>query len=139
MSLKGGREFRARLKALKTAFKPLGRDWGEETVRQSRSHVPVREGRLKRSLRVRNATQRRATVVAHFTAYMVDKGPKPHIIKAKRGGFLRFQQGRDTIFARQVHHRGYRGRPFRERAAREALRRNPKIAYVIQAWNRAAR
>ncbi len=131
MSLKGGRELRARLRAIKQTFKPAGRAWADETVRQARPHIPQRTGRLRRSVRVKNASMRKATVAAHFTAFFVDKGPKPHIIKAKRARTLRFQSGRDTIFARQVHHRGYRGRPFREKAAREALRREPLAAHLV--------
>ena len=139
MALQGSKELRARLRAIKTAFKPLGRDWADETARLARPMVPVATGRLKKSIRRRNASQKKATVVAHYTAYFVDKGPKPHTIKAKRARTLVSPIGGRTIFSRQVHHRGYRGRPFRERAAREALRRNPKVEYVVQAWNKAAR
>lgn len=138
MSLKGKRELNARLKALRQVFKPVGRQWGDETVRQAEAHVPAPTGRLRKSIRVRNNTQRKTTVVAHYTAYFIDKGPKAHDIKAKRAGTLVFQSQGRTIFARKVHHRGYRGRPFRERAAREALRKNPMAEQVIRAWNQAA-
>lgn len=138
MSLKGERELRARLKALRLAFKPIGKDWANEGVRQMRPRVPVRTGRLRQSFRVRNATQRRAVVGGHFTAYFVDKGPKPHDIRAKTGGTLVFQGRRGTVFARSVHHRGYRGRPFRQKAADEALRKTPMAQEVIRQWNNAA-
>ena len=68
----------------------------------------------------------------------MDKGPKPHAIKAKRARSLVFPIGGRTIFSRQVHHRGYRGRPFRERAAREALRRTPAAKQIVEQWNKAA-
>lgn len=138
MTLKGKRELNARLKALRSVFKPIGRQWGDTTVRHSQSHVPTPTGRLRRSIRVRNNTQRKTTVVAHFTAYFIDKGPKPHDIKAKRAGTLVFTSRGRTIFARQVHHRGYRGRPFRQRAAREGLRENPHVEQILNAWNKAA-
>lgn len=138
MALKGSRELRARLKALRLAFKPIGREWGDEAVKQSATRVPVRTGRLRKSFRVRNNTQRKTTVVGHYTAYFVDKGPKPHTIKSKRARTLVFPIGGRTIFSRAVHHRGYRARPFRERAAREALRRTPAAQKVIEQWNRAA-
>jgi hypothetical protein len=138
VAVKGSRELRARLRSLKLAFKPIGRSWGDETVRQARPRVPVRTGRLRKSIRVRNNTQRRTTVAAHYTAYFVDKGPKPHAIKAKRARMLVFPIGGRTIFSRAVHHRGYRGRPFRERAARDALRLTPHAQKIIEQWNRAA-
>ena len=139
MALKGGRELRARLNALSTAFKPIGRNWADDTVRLARPRVPVRTGRLRQSIRRRNASKKRATVVAHYTAFFVDAGPKPHVIRAKKGRFLAFEgRGGNTIFAPRVRHRGYRGRPFRRRAAIEALKRNPMAEEVIRAWNEAA-
>lgn len=139
MSLKGGPELRARLKAIRLAFKPAGRKWADATSDAMRPMVPVREGRLRRSIRRRNANQRKATVVAHYTAYFVDKGPKAHVIRPKSGPYLIFRgsSGR-TVFARSVHHRGYAGRPFRARAAREGLRRAPMGQSLIDEWNKAA-
>lgn len=139
MALKGGKQLRTRLRAIRLAFKPIGRQWADDTARLSKAAVPVRTGRLRKSIRRRNATQKRATVVAHYTAYFVDKGPKAHDIKAKRGRALIFE-GRDgrTIFTPKVRHRGYAGRPFRERAAAEAMARNPAAAEIIKQWNRAA-
>ena len=139
MALKGGRELRARLKAIGQSFKPIGRQWADDTVRLARPRVPVRTGRLRQSIRRRNASTRRATVVAHYTAFFVDKGTKPHDIKRRRAKGLVFEgRGGRTIFASKVHHRGYAGKPFRERAAREALDRNPAAEEIIRAWNRAA-
>lgn len=138
MALQGGPELKARLKAIRQAFKPIGKDWADETSKVARGMVPVRTGRLRQSIKRRNATQRKATVVAHHTAYFVDKGPRPHLIKPKRGTHLIFQAGGRTIFARQVNHRGYRGRPFRQRAAEAGLRRTAGAAAIIREWNRAA-
>jgi hypothetical protein len=138
MALKGGRELRARLKALRVAFKPIGRTWADGTVEAARPKVPQRTGRLRRSIRVKNSTQRKATVAAHFTAFFVDAGPKPHAIKAKKANRLIFSAGGRTIFARKVNHPGYRGRPFRAQAAHESLRRNPMAQSIIKQWNEAA-
>jgi len=141
-SLKGGRQLRARLRAIKLAFKPIGRKWADDTAALAKPRVPVRTGRLRRSIKRRSATQRRATVVAHYTAFFVDKGPKAHVITAKRGnrrGLLIFQgRGDRTIFAPRVRHRGYAGRPFRQQAAHEAMARNPAAEEIIKQWNRAA-
>lgn len=156
MSLKGSRELKARLKAIRVAFKPIGRSWAEETVKVMRPMVPVsagrtrgkhEPGRLRESFRVRNATQRKAVVGGHYSAYFVDKGPKVHGIAPKnwhgpfvgnRSPRLAWNEGGRTIFARKVNHPGYRGRPFRRRAAVEALRRKPMAQGLIAEWNRAA-
>lgn len=149
MALRGGPQLRARLKAIKVSFKPVGRAWADETVRLARPMVPVRTGKLRRSIRRRNANMKRATVVANYTAYFVDHGTKRHAIQPKsvsgsrRGGvgtasFLKFEAGGRTVFARKVFHPGTRGSHFRNRAANEALRRNPMAAEVIKAWNAAA-
>ena len=137
MSLKGGPELRARLKALRLAFKPIGRSWGDEFVVVARPMVPEKTGRLRRSIRVKNNTQRRTTIAAHYTASFIDAGTVAHPIRSK-GGFLRWEDGGRTIFARKVNHPGVRARPFRARAAREALRRKPMAGELIEQWNRAA-
>lgn len=139
MALKGGSELRARLRSLKLAFKPLGRDWADDYVRLAKPVIPERTGKTRRSVRRRNATQRKATVVASPIAYIIDAGAKAHAIKPKSGGRLVFQAGGHTIFAKKVDHPGVRARPFRKRIAHEALRRHPMAAAVITAWNEAAK
>lgn len=138
MSLRGGKELRARLKAIREAFKPIGREWADEAADQMRPKVPVHTGRLRASFRVKNATQRKATVGGHFTAYFIDKGTKAHTILPRRSGRLVFQAGGRTIFARKVNHGRVAAHPFRERAALEALRRKPMAVTLIKLWNRAA-
>lgn len=138
MSLKGGPELRARLKAIRVAFKPIGRTWADGAVDELRQKVPVRTGKTRRSFRVKSATQRKAVVVGSFTAYFIDAGPVRHTILAKRAPNLVFQGRHGTIFAKKVNHPGYRGRPFRGRAAHEALRKNPMAQSIIKQWNEAA-
>jgi len=139
MALKGEKQLSSRLKASAKLPKIVGIKWGDEDVRQNRNKVPVRTGRLRASFRVTSVTARRAIVKGHFTAYFVDAGPKPHLIKPKRGHrALKFQDGGRTVFARAAHHRGYRARPFRRRAAEEALRRAKMSQSLIDLWNGAA-
>ncbi len=137
-TLKGGPELQARLKALKLGFKPAGRDWGNATVRHARSSVPQRTGRLRQSFRVKNATQKRATVAGHFTAFFIDAGTKAHLIKPRRAERLRWEQGGRTVFAKAVNHPRTRAQPFRQRAAEAGLRDAPIAARIIKAWNDAA-
>ena len=138
MSLQGGNELRARLKAIKEVFKPVARSWAKETVKAGRPLVPVATGRLRRSIKVKSVSGKRAVVGAHYTAYFVDAGPKPHTILAKKAPQLVFKAGGRTIFAKSVNHRGYRARPFRQRMAEEGLRRTPAAQEVVNLWNRAA-
>jgi len=145
-SLQGADALRARLKALRqNVFKPAGKDWADETARIARSMVPNRDtrwskGRLHDSIKRKSATQRKAIVVAHYSAYFVDSGVKPHYLTPRKSTVARrAKQGR-TIFARAARkmHPGYRARPFRAKAAHDALRRYPIKDKVIAAWNEAA-
>lgn len=136
--LKGGPELRRRLKAISLTFKPVGRKWADTTAELGRAQVPVKTGRLRRSIRRKNASQKRATVAAHFTATFVDGGTKAHDITAKTGGTLAFTGSRGPVFARKVHHRGARAQPFKKRIAREGLRRTPMAQELIDLWNKAA-
>ena len=136
--LKGSSELQARLRAIKETWKPVARKWGKTDVEEMRTKVPVRTGRLRRSFRVTSVSGKKVRVGGHFTGYFVDAGPKPHDIRPKGAGFLIFQAGGKTIFARKVHSRGYRARPFRQKAAEEALRKNPMAKELIDLWNKAA-
>ena len=137
MSLTGKQQLNARLKAIKQSFKPIGKAWADEDVRQNRADVPVRTGRLKASFRVRNATQRKATVYGHFTANFVDAGTKPHREDAHNRA-LKFQAHGTTLFAPKVQHRGAKSQRFKRAAAMEALRKNPMALELIKQWNNAA-
>jgi hypothetical protein len=59
------------------------------------------------------------TVVGSFHAYFVNAGVKPH-----------------TVFGRR--HPGYKARPFRVEAAREAYDRQVNVDPIYKAWNDAA-
>lgn len=138
MALKGTRELRSRIRALGQAFKPLGKDWADETVKLMRPQIPVATGKTRRSVRRRNASMKRATVVGSFVNYFLDKGPVPHPIRPKRARMLRFQAEGRTVFARSVRHPGFRGLGYRNRAARAALRHTATAQALTDAWNEAA-
>jgi len=138
MALKGSREFKARLKAAGQMFKPYGREWADEVVIVARPMVPVVTGRLRQSIRRRNASARKATVVAHYSAIFVDAGTKAHRIEPRNAKALRFTDGGAPRFAKQVDHPRTRPQPFRQRAADAAMRRKPMAATLIKEWNGAA-
>ena len=138
MSVKGGRELRARLKAAGLMFKPYGRTWADTTAVEMRHRVPVTTGRLQKSIRRKNATQRRATVVGHYSANFVDAGSKEHDIVPRTKPLLIFEAGGRTIFARKVHKQRIGPRRFKRESALAALRRHPMSDALIAEWNRAA-
>lgn len=137
-SITGAPQLMKRLNATKRLPKALGQRWADNDVNQNRNRVPVRTGKLRASFRVKVVTTKSARVVGSFTGYFVDAGTKPHTIKPKKARMLRFQEGNRTVFARAVHQRGYRSRPFRARAAVDAYRRASAAQTLIDLWNKAA-
>lgn len=138
-SLKGAPELKARLRALKRAFKPLGRQWATDTAEFSRRYVTIRTGKGRASIRVKNASQTRATVSALWYIGILDQGAKAHIERPRKARALVFKgpAGR-TIFTSKVAKPPQKGRGFAARAAQDALRRHPMAESLIAAWNEAA-
>lgn len=136
MSLKGAPQLKARLKSVRLVFKGYGKTWADETAEQMRKRVPVRTGRLRGSIRRKSATQRKATVVAHYSANFVDAGSKEHDIVGKPR--LIFEAGGRTIFARKVHKQRIAARRFKRPSALAALAKNPIKDELIDVWNKAA-
>ena len=137
VTIRGGRELRARLKAVRLVFKDVGRKWGDRAADRMRPRVPTKTGRLRRSFKV-NASQTRARVRAHYSAFFVDAGTQRHTITPKRGKVLRFETHGDTIFARKVVHPATRARPFRAEAASRAFDETVGVQTIYDAWNHAA-
>ena len=137
-SLKGGQQLRRRLRAFGKTFKPYGALWADTTAEIMRDHVPERTGRLKRSIRRKNATAKRATVFAHYSANFVDAGTVAHDIKARHARNLVFTTHGRTIFAKKVHKQRAAARPFKRPAAEAALRRHRMSETLIKLWNNAA-
>ena len=140
-SLQGSDALKRRMKAVRLAFKPVGRVWADTAVVIGRPELPTRPasmragdkhapGRLHGSIRRKSATQYKATVGAHYTAYFVDHGVKPHSMNKRAKGQDR------TVFAKR--HPGYKARPFRAHMAHESLRRHPMAEQLIKEWNDAA-
>ena len=138
MALRGGRELRQRLKAIKTVFKPVGRRWADDTVKLAKRYVPKRTGKTQRSIRRKNASQKRATVQAVYTARMLMAGSQAHDIRPKRMRAMKFNVAGQPRFAKKVRHPGHGKNDFADRAARQALAANPMAEELIREWNRAA-
>ena len=142
-NLQGGDDLKRRLKAVRLAFKPIGKRWADTAVDLGRPKLPTRPssmragdghapGRLAASIKRKTATQRKAAVGAHYTAFFIDAGVKPHSMTKRTPGV---KQDR-TVFAKK--HPGYKARPFRAYIAHESLRRNPMAETLIEEWNRSA-
>lgn len=136
-TLQGAPQLKRRLRAIRAFFKPAGLAWADETVKVMRSSIPARTGATRRSVRRRNATEKKATVVSSHVAYFIDAGSKAHVIKPRKAARLVFEVGGRTIFARKVNHPRIGARPFRKKAALEGLRRKPLVAALIKEWNAA--
>jgi hypothetical protein len=96
---------------------------------QGRVDVPVRTGRLGRSIREDDQVTTGALFVTGGVsagggeegvdyALYVHEGTRPHMIFPRRpGGVLAFEVDGRTVFARSVHHPGTKARPFLRNAA----------------------
>lgn len=136
--LKGSRELRRRLKAIRTVFKPIGRRWADGTVRRAQRRVAVATGKTKRSIRRRNASQRKAAVVATGGARFLEAGTQAHPIKARRFQAMKFNVAGQPRFAKKVKHPGMRKQPFLRNSAREELEETPMLDELLRLWNEAA-
>lgn len=137
MSLQGANRLRSRLRAMRQVFKPVGREWADTTARVAQGMVPVETGKTRASIRRRNASMRRATVVGRYPVNFIDAGTKPHDIVARKAKVLAFSDHGTTVFRRKVHKRAQPARPFKRRAAEEGLRRSDPMGQLLKLWNGA--
>jgi hypothetical protein len=137
-TLKGAKELRRRMKAIKQVFKPVGRQWADETADRARRYVPKRTGKTAKSIRRKNASMKRATVQARYQARILMAGSKPHDIRPKKMQAVKFNVAGQPRFSKRVRHPGHGKNDFAERAAEEALAKNPMADELIRLWNEAA-
>lgn len=103
-------------------MKRLLRSVGRRGVTLLRNFAPHRSGKLAKSIHYSVTGPSNKLRVNFFdrVSYggFVITGTKPHMIKAKGDGVLRFTVGGQTVFARSVQHPGTRANPYPDRAAR---------------------
>jgi hypothetical protein len=138
MALQGDKELRARLKAIRQASQPIVKSWAADTVVYAKAHVPARTGTLRKSLRIRNASQRGATLVGAYWANFIDAGTRAHDERPKSRKAMRYGSPGSVRFAKRIHHPRTGARPFKRAAAEYGLRKNPMAATVLKLWNDAA-
>jgi hypothetical protein len=133
VTLKGGPALRARLANLAALPKGFAGVWADETVDKIKATKP-HSTRPASSRFTTKVTERRAGVYGAFWWIFVDRGTKAHDITARKAKALRFQAKGQTIFAKKVHLRRMRRRPFISKAAQGALHDNG-TELIIQSWN----
>lgn len=136
--LRGAPELRRRLRAIKTVFKPVGRQWTDETTRLARSRVRVVSGKTRNSIRRKNASMTKASVVATGGARFLEAGTKAHTITAKKMTALKFNLAGQPRFAKKVKHPATRAQPFLRRSGRDALEKLDILKDLVDLWNKAA-
>lgn len=135
--LHGAKELRARFKALRQVFKPIGRDWADRTVQTAKGRVRVKTGKTKASIRRKHATQRKAAVVASHGARFLDVGTAAHDMRPRKFSAMKFEHSRNgrPVFTKRVRHPGSKAQPFLRVSARDELHSDSNINNVIKAWN----
>lgn len=152
----GIKALRARLNAVGNSKVALGLIAREGVGEAKRLYVAQSRmtGNLGRTIRVGTVTDKSATVVAGGTAAVgyaiyVERGTRPHVIRARSGGVLawggsrtkggRLRKGsRATHFARRVNHPGGRAKPYLEPGVRRALKKAGLKKAIVNAWDKAA-
>ena len=83
-----------------------------------RREAPVDTGNLRRSTQHYTKGSKEAGVSARGAPYWVDieYGTAPHVITPKKAKALRFQIGKDEVYAKKVQHPGTAPNPFVKRA-----------------------
>jgi len=100
-----------------------------------------RSGALVRSLKIRRIGEDRYEIYHDLSvaphAPFVHWGTKPHEIRPRNRKALRWAAGNGFVFAKVVHHPGYKGDPYLVRARTAIARQFARIA--AEAWNRISR
>jgi hypothetical protein len=165
VALEGKDQLKARFRAVSREVTLQGADrWQRRATRVARDLVPNRgarskgysTGKLHDSIKV-GAVRKvggqvtEARVTMRYTGYFVDAGTQgagtssriSRVIKRHglSGAQAQLLRGR-TVFARRANRRrggGYEARPFRERAAQEALKQVSFADILVDVWNGGAR
>lgn len=99
-----------------------------------RKEAPVDTGNLRRSVQHFTKGSKEAGVSARGAKYWVDieYGTAPHVITPKKSKALRFQIGKDEVYAKKVQHPGTAPNPFVKRAV-NTLRSRKMVQQAFRA------
>ena len=154
-ALKGADGLQRRLKAIESPKIGEGmmRKLALHTVREAKILVPRKTSNLGRSIHISRVSATEAVVEAgaNYAAY-VEFGTGPHIIRPKKGRFLRWPTNasdrrltgspRKTVkggftFARIVHHPGTKAQPYLLPGAKIAVKKAGLLDMIVASWNAA--
>ena len=111
---------------LERQFIPIGRravnEVARDIEREAKRRVPVRTGHTRSTIRAHEARvsgpfRIGTEVTAGGAAVYLERGTRPHIIRARRAHALHFNWHGREVFFKSVHHPGTRARPFMSEAA----------------------
>lgn len=131
--IRGGSALRARLKNMANLPPEFTGVWAETAAQRIRETKPP-STRPASSRFTTKATARRGGVYGAFWWIFIDRGTKAHDITPRKAKALRFEKGGETIFARKVHRKRMRRRPFISKAAQGALA-DLGSDLIVQSWN----
>jgi hypothetical protein len=165
MGLQGKTQLKARFVAVsKDVTRPTAELWQKRATRIARDLVPNRGARSKGfstgklhdsikvgAVRVQQGKVVQARVTMRYVGYFVDAGTQGHGTSSRINRTIRrrglsgeaaaAQFARRTMFSKKARNRrggGYEARPFREKAAVEAMKGVSMARICIDAWNGAA-
>ncbi|MCM3663452.1 hypothetical protein M3204_03495 [Mesobacillus subterraneus] len=101
-------------KAIKSGMKLITRNVPKQVRKKVRSLGLIKTGRLVKSIRGKTGKDKSVIGSQHFVGHILEGGAKSHVIKAKKGKYLRIPIGGRSLFVRQVRHPGHKAYKFLE-------------------------
>jgi hypothetical protein len=101
-------------KAIKSGMKLITRQAPKQVRKKVRSLGLIKTGRLVKSIRGKTGKDKSVIGSQHFVGHILEGGAKSHVIKAKKGKYLRIPIGGRSLFVRQVRHPGHKAYKFLE-------------------------
>jgi phage gpG-like protein len=101
-------------KAIKSGMKLITRRAPKKVRKKVRSLGLIKTGRLVKSIRGKTGKDKSVIGSQHFVGHILEGGAKSHVIKAKKGKYLRIPIGGRSLFVRQVRHPGHKAYKFLE-------------------------
>jgi hypothetical protein len=140
VALRGSPELRRRLKAIKTVYKPAGKEWLGVAIPEARRQLArsVDTGKTMASVRKKNQSMLKVSIQGRYPVNFIDAGTKAHDIKAKNAETLKFNIGGQAFFRKKVHKRAVPARPFKAAVGEAAWREVDLIRDLVELWNKAA-
>jgi hypothetical protein len=107
-------------KAIKSGMKLITRNVPKKVRKKVRSLGLIKTGRLVKSIRGKTGKDKSVIGSQHFVGHILEGGAKPHVIKAKKGKYLRIPIGGRSLFIKQVRHPGNKAYKFLEDTVEQA-------------------